>query len=182
MAMMPPNCWPDRHMPVILDVSAIINLNGTGCAATILRAIAHEMIVPEEVAFELDDGVQNGRRDADQLRELITADLVRRAVLGVAGKSIFEELTIGASVETLDDGEAATIALAAELGGAAIVDEIKGRRVGGLKQPKVPLIGSIEMFAQADVQKALGLRLADAIFGALAQARMHVLPEYHDLH
>lgn len=180
MAMTPPSCWPDRHVPVIMDASAVINLNGTGCAAQILRALANQMIVPEEVVFELEDGVRNGRRDAERLGELIEAGLVRRSGLGNVGKLIFEELTIGASIETLDDGEAATIALAAELGGAAILDEIKGRRICAVKQPKVPLIGSIEILAQAHVQAALGSGLGEAMFAALEQARMHVLPEYHD--
>lgn len=178
MAMTPPSCWPDHNVPIIMDASAVINLNGTGVAREILSALRHDMVVAEEVIYELEDGTRNGRRDAARLEELIAAGLVRRALLGEAGKPIFERLTIGASVETLEDGEAATIALAVELSGAAIVDESKGRRICGLRQLSVPLITSVEMLAHADVQADLGDRLAVAVFAALTQARMQVLPQY----
>ena len=177
-AMTPPSYWPDRPVPIIMDASAVINLNGTGRARQILLALARDMIVAEEVIHELETGTQNGRRDAEHLAELIAAGLVRRATLGAVSKPIFEELTIGPSVDTLDDGEAATVALAAELSGAVIIDESKGRRICGLKQPNVVLIGSIEMLAHGDVQAALGDSLADAVFAALTQTRMQVLAQY----
>lgn len=179
MAMTPPSCWPDPSVPVALDTSAVINLNGTGFAAEILRALGREIIVVDEVAWDLDKGVASGRRDADRLQELIAAGLVRRASLGEAGETHFEWLSIGATEDTLDDGEAATIALAAELGCAAMLDESKGRRLCKARHPSVSLIGSIEMFTHPDVQRHLGERLGDALYGALTSARMHVLPEFH---
>ena len=180
MAMTPPSCWPNRNIPVALDASAVINLNATGQAAEILRAIRHEVIVVDEVAYDLKKGIASGRRDADRLDELIATGLIRRAALGEPGKSFFEWLSIGTGLDTLDDGEAATIALAAELACAAMVDERKGRRLCRFRHPSDPLLGSIDIFVQVNVQRQLGERLADALFGALTNARMHVLPEYHD--
>ncbi|MGE0769470.1 MAG: hypothetical protein AB7L90_23775 [Hyphomicrobiaceae bacterium] len=180
MAMTPPNYWPNRKIPVALDASAIINLNGTGQAAEILRALGHKVIVVDEVTYDLQKGIASGRRDADRLDELVATGLIRRAALGEPGKAIFEWLSIGSGLDTLDDGEAATIALAAELACAAMVDESKGRRLCRLRHPSVPLLGSIDFFAQIEVQRQLGERLANALFGALTNARMHVLPEYDD--
>ena len=129
MAMVPPSCWSDRAVPVALDTSAVINLNATGHAPAILRALAREIIVVDEVAYDLSKGIATGRRDAEHLEQLVAAGLIRRAALGEPGKAFFEWLSIGAGDDTLDDGEAATIALAAELGCAAMVDESKGRRL-----------------------------------------------------
>jgi predicted nucleic acid-binding protein len=177
--MTPPSFWPDPSVPIALDTSAVINLNGSGVAPDILRALGRETMVVDEVAWDLEKGIANGRRDAERLRELVAAGLIRRAVLGEAGKAHFEWLSIGASEDTLDDGEAATIALAAELGCAAMLDESKGRRLCKARHPSVPLLGSIEMFTHPDVQRHLGQGLGDALYGALTTARMHVLPEFH---
>lgn len=179
MAMTPPSCWPDPSVPVALDTSAVINLNGTGFAPDILRALGRDVIVVDEVACDLDKGVASGRRDAERLQEIVAAGLIRRASLGKVGETHFEWLSIGAGEDTLDDGEAATIALAAELGCAAMLDESKGRRLCKVRHPSVSLIGSIEMFTHPDVQRHLGERLGDALYGALTSARMHVLPEFH---
>ena len=177
--MTPPSCWPDRAVPVALDTSAVINLNATGHAPAILRALAREIIVVDEVAYDLSKGIATGRRDAEHLEQLVAAGLIRRAALGEPGKAFFEWLSIGAGDDTLDDGEAATIALAAELGCAAMVDESKGRRLCKSRHSSVPLVGSIEIFTQADVRRELGDRLGEALYGALTVARMHVLSDHH---
>jgi predicted nucleic acid-binding protein len=179
MAMTPPSFWPDPPVPVALDTSAVINLNGSGFAPNILRALGRETIVVDEVVWDLEKGIANGRGDAERLQELLASGLIRRASLGDAGKGHFEWLSIGASEDTLDDGEAATIALAAELGCAAMLDESKGRRLCKTRHPSVYLLGSIEMFTHPDVQGRLGERLGDAVYGAMTIARMHVLPEFH---
>jgi predicted nucleic acid-binding protein len=179
MAMTPPSFWPDGSVPAALDTSAVINLNASGLAPEIVRALAREIVVVDEVAWDLDKGMASGRRDAERLQELVAAGLVRRASLGEAGANHFEWLSIGAGEDTLDDGEAATIALAAELGCAAMLDEAKGRRLCKARHPSVPLLGSIEMFTHPGVQRCLGERLGDALYGALTTARMHVLPEFH---
>jgi predicted nucleic acid-binding protein len=179
MAMTPPSCWPDPSVPAALDTSAVINLNGTGLARDILRALSREIIVVDEVELDLGKGVATGRRDAEHLQELVTAGLIRRVCLGETGKGHFEWLSIGAGEDTLDDGEAATIALAAEIGCAAMLDESKGRRLCKARHPSVPLLGSIEMFTHPDVGRHLGERLGDALYGALTTPRMHVLPEFH---
>lgn len=177
--MTPPSSWPDGDVPIILDASAVINLNGSGAARSILNALRQRVVVAEDVTEELARGTANGRRDAELLEELIAQKIVTRCALGASGLALFEMLTIGPSAMTLEDGEAATIALALEISGAAIIDESKGRRLAAQFAPSVPLIGSIEVFCHPLVQNALGVALADAVFGALQQARMQVLASHH---
>jgi predicted nucleic acid-binding protein len=162
-----------------VDTSAVINLNSTGFAPEIARALAREIVVVDEVAWDLENGVASGRCDAERLQELVAAGMMRRASLGEVGASHFEWLSIGAGEDTLDDGEAATIALAAELGGAAMLDEGKGRRLCKSRHPSVPLLASIDMFAHPDVGRLLGDRLGDALYAAVTRARMHVPSDHH---
>ncbi|MBY0226149.1 MAG: hypothetical protein K2Q28_10125 [Hyphomicrobium sp.] len=178
--MTPPSSWPDAHGPLILDASAVINLNGSGAARAILEALEGPVVVAEDVIGELERGISNGRRDAELLHDLVAAGLVGRQALGQVGLQIFERLTIGSSAETLEDGEAASIGLALEIGGVAVIDETKGRRLAALTAPAVPLLGSIDLFGHSHVQKALGNDLADVVFRALQQARMQVLVTHHD--
>ncbi len=176
--MTPPSSWPDASVPIILDASAVINLNGSGAASAILSALGRDFIVPQDVYDELKRGATNGRRDFEALDDLIGEKIIRCQDIG-AGYDLFETLTIGPSALTLDDGEAATIALAFELNGAAVVDESKGRRLALQLASGVPLLASVELFCHPVVKNALGGEMADAVFNALQQARMHVLPSHH---
>lgn len=178
--MTPPSSWPDGNLPIVLDASAVINLNGSGAAREILVALGHDVVVAEDVVEELVRGTANGRRDAEALEELVASRFVRRQALGPASLELFETLTVGASAMTLEDGEAATIALALEIGGAAVIDETKGRRLAAQFASPVPLIASIEVFCHPLVQGALGGALADALFSALQRSRMQVLASHHD--
>jgi len=53
------------------DTSAVINLNATGCAREILRALPNRFLVVDVVSKELDRGRHRGRSDADILEKLI---------------------------------------------------------------------------------------------------------------
>jgi predicted nucleic acid-binding protein len=178
--MTPPSSWPDASVPIVLDASAVINLNGSGAAREILAALGRDIVVAEDVVEDLARGKANGRRDAEFLEGLIASRLARRQALASPSLSLFETLTIGPSARTLDDGEAATIALALEIEGAAVIDENKGRRLAAQFAASVPLLGSIELFCHPLVKSALAGTLADAVFGALQRSRMQVLASHYD--
>jgi predicted nucleic acid-binding protein len=171
---------PDDEL-LVIDTSIVINLNATGCAEEILRALPQRVMVLDVVADELDGGRPKGRRDAEKLGELIKAKLVTMAMLGEHGLSHFERLVVGAGSETLDDGEAATIAYALEVGGRAMVDERKATRICASRFPKLSLGCTVDLVAHQAVQSALGApRLADAVHTAMRDARMRVLPHHMD--
>jgi predicted nucleic acid-binding protein len=164
---------------IVLDASAVINLNATGRAAEILVALGSRFVVSDEVIAELAQSAKNGRRDGVMLATLIVSGLVQRASLGETALDAFENLVVGGAAETLDDGEAATIALALELNGCAVIDECKGRKICGVRYPSLTLMSSIQIICNQRVEASIGSGgLKDAVFAALTGARMHVLPEY----
>ncbi len=179
--MTPPSYWPDDGAPIVTDASAVINLNATGHACEILKAIQHPFVVAEEVVTELALGIDNGRQDAAALDRLLARGAITKVGLGTVARDAYEALIIGSAAETLDDGEAATIALAAEIGGTPVIDETKGRRICAMRHPSLRPIGSVDLLAHPRLVSAFGTDvLADIVFAALTGARMHVHASHFD--
>ena len=72
---------------------------------------------------------RNGRNDADALCTLAATGLVEIVRLGNVGIGYFTALVSGSAAQTLDDGEAATIAYALECSATALIDERKANRI-----------------------------------------------------
>jgi len=161
------------------DTSAVINLNATGCAREILRALPNRFLVVDVVSKELDRGRHRGRSDADILEKLIAEKLVEIVSLDEDAEEHFERLVVGPAAETLDDGEAATIAYAAGKGMTAVIDERKATRLCAVLFPKLRISSTVDILSHADVRRTLGgSLLADAVFYALKNGRMRVLPPH----
>jgi predicted nucleic acid-binding protein len=164
---------------LIADASVVINLNATGRAADIIKALPNPFIVTDNACSELEVGVRNGHRDHAQLLELIDAGLVRRASLGNAGVSIYRALIDGSTLRTLDDGEAATIAYACEAAGVALIDERKAWTLCTASFPALVVASTVELLTHNSIAAALGeAGQADALTNALMMARMRVPPEH----
>jgi predicted nucleic acid-binding protein len=173
--------FPANGGPLVADASAVINLNATGCAPAIIKALPTRIVVVDVIPGELDTGRNRGRLDADRLQGLVAAGLVSLVPLGDQGWDYFEGMVSGPAAETLDDGEAATIAYAAEQGAVAVIDETKATRISGVKFPGVQLISSVDMLLHAEIRHALGeAAFVDAVFAALRDARMAVFPRHYD--
>ena len=172
------SCLDDRTAPVVADTSVVINLNATGCAETILRALPNRCVVVEQVSLELQVGRRTGRPDADALAVLIQENLIEHTQLGEVGMLHFADLVTGSAAETLDDGEAATIACAIERRAVPLVDERKANRICTERFPGLGIGCTVDVLAQRHVQAALGGGLADAVFSALDRGRMRV-PDHH---
>jgi predicted nucleic acid-binding protein len=164
---------------VVADTSVIINLNATERASDILGSLPFRILVTEIVAGELSDDRRTGRPDAKLLDALIRTGQVRIVPLDEAGLDIFSELVVGPARETLDDGEASTIAYAVQHAIAPVIDERKGLKICGLRFPSLRPKCTVDLFAEPAVMQALGGGpLGDAIFLALRNARMRVAPEH----
>lgn len=164
---------------LVADTSTVINLNATGCAERILQALPCRVVVVDTAADELQDGGPRGRNDASKLAALVRANLIEVVALDDSGLVHFEGLVIGEASETLDDGEAATIAFAAQAGAFAVIDERKALRLCASRFPQVRLGCTVDLFAHPAVERALGASaFADAIHRALVEARMRVLPHH----
>ena len=143
------SCLDERPAPVVADTSVVINLNATGCSEAILGALPNRCVVVYE-----------------------------SAQLGDVGTSHFAGLVGGAAADTLDDGEAATIACAIERSTIALIDDRKAIRICAERFPHLAVGCTVDVLAQHHVQAALGRRLADAVFNALDRGRMRVPERY----
>ena len=85
------SCLDERTAAVVADTSVIINLNATGCAEAILRALPNRCLVVDDVSLELQIGRETGRRDADALAMLIEQHHVEQVRLGDPGICHFRE-------------------------------------------------------------------------------------------
>jgi predicted nucleic acid-binding protein len=146
----------DPAAPLVADASTIINLVASGSAEAVIAALPNRFVVVDVVPRELE----------------IVA-------LPDEAASWFEELVVGSAVETLDDGEAATIACALALGGTALIDERKATRICAERFPQLRVACTVDLLTHPIIQERLGLALlADAVFRALRDGRMGVAPRH----
>jgi predicted nucleic acid-binding protein len=177
--MRPQSCLCEGPALIVVDASTAINLNATGAALQILRALPHRAVVPEIVLNELQSGAETGRDDYERTMQLIKAEHMAVVALGAIGTQYFETLVIGDAIATLDDGEAATIAHALEVGGIAVVDERKARRICGQRFTGLQLATTMDILTFPEVETVLGKStLSDVIFCALKSARMRITPSF----
>ena len=177
--MTPLCCLRESAATLVADTSAVINLNATGYAAEILRAIPNKVVVVDMVPPELQAGHGKGHTDAERMQELIRGGLLRVVSLGGSGWGYFGELVAGPASETLGDGEAGTLAYAAENGASAVIDERKAIRVARCKLPEVVTASTVDILCHPAVLVALEREaLALAVFQALRDARMRVLDHH----
>jgi predicted nucleic acid-binding protein len=172
-------CLTDPAALVVADASVIISLNATGCAPEIIRALPNRLVVVDVVPAELDTGRPRGRQDADRLNDLVAAGLLDITKLGDAAEQHFESLVVGPAAETLDDGEAATIAYAVAHGAVPLIDERKANRICAERFASLRVGCTVDIFAHPSVLHAIGQEgLADAVANALQVARMRVLSHH----
>ena len=173
------SCLNDLSVPVVADTSVVINLNATEYAEAILNALPNRFLVVSEVRLELEEDRQTGRNDSAALAALVASGRAEIVRLGDGGIQHFSSLVSGPAAQTLDDGEAATIAYALEHGVISLIDERKANRICVERFAELVTGSTVDLLAQDDVQAALGRdRLADAVFNALYYGRMRVLPHH----
>ncbi len=113
--------------------------------------------------------------------ELVTAGVIDIVKLGEPAAECFESLVIGPAADTLDDGEAATIAYAMNLNAIAVIDERKANRICAQRFPELRLGSTVDILAHPNVRKRLGKdELAKAVFMALCDGRMRVFSQHLD--
>jgi predicted nucleic acid-binding protein len=166
-----------RPETITADASTVINLNATGRARDIVQALGSRFVVVDVVQVELEAGRRSGRRDADLLNGLLADRLFELVQLDAAAMVHFENLVIGSAIETLDDGEAATIAYSITAGATAAIDERKATAMCSQRFPALSVCSTVDILARPDVQNSLGNdELSAAVFQALMHGRMRVLP------
>jgi predicted nucleic acid-binding protein len=179
--MRSPTFLTDPLIPLVADSSTVINLIATGCGPAIIAAVPNRILAVDVIPGELDTGRQQGYPHADALQGLVAAGHIEIVPLSDTGWQHFETLVVGHASETLDDGEAATIAYAAERGAVAIIDERKSSRICAARFPDLGVITTVDVLLHPEVRLKLGERdFADAVFAALRDAKMAVFPHHLD--
>jgi hypothetical protein len=103
--------------------------------------------------------------------------LIKALPLDDGSSGHFERLVAGRTIDTLDDGEAATIACAVAIKGVPIIDERKADQICKERYPDLLVGCTVDIFAHEALSAALGAtKLSEAVVNALLQARMRVLP------
>lgn len=87
----------------------------------------------------------SGRNDADLAQRLVQDELLQFAEFDEKSGATFESLVSGAAETTLDDGEAATLALAVSSLGLAIIDERKAIRIATPHFPTLQLFATVDL-------------------------------------
>lgn len=165
--------------PLVLDTSVLINLYACQYGERILSAIPNDVLVPEVVAGELGHEVSCRDHEYSFLCALVESGIVELSSLSDAEYQIFHELT--STAPTLDDGEAATIAIAASRHIRPVIDEKRGRaRAIVLMQALTPYC-SLDLFRHPKVIAALGNQTAvEALYLVLRDGRMRIPSESAD--
>ena len=171
----------DASVKLVADTSAIINLNATRCARAIILALPNRIVVSDVVSGELANGGKRDRRDLEELRGLVREGLVEIVSLDPHDMTTFERRVVGPAHLTLDDGEAATIAYAHAHTSIAVIDERKATRICREDFPDLKVLSTVDLLSGPAIEAALGrIALSDAVFNALRDARMSVLPHHVD--
>ena len=165
---------PSSWREVVADASAIINLNATNRAGDILGMFPSPPVVTKPVWLELQAGSEQGHLDFQRLEALVLSGSYRIVEVG-AGAALYEALIQGNAGETLDDGEAATIAYGVAYRCSALIDDRKARRICAQRFPSTTIVYTVELLLHRAVRDALGENVqADIVMRALQDARMRV--------
>ena len=141
---------------VVADASVIINLVATGVAGGIVNAFPNRFLTTTNVRRELWEGRGRGYGSWDGLKTLITDGSIEPVELQRSDEPVYRSLVEGAARETLDDGEAATIAYALGRDAAALIDERKARRICAERFPTLHLASTTDLLLHSLVADALG--------------------------
>jgi predicted nucleic acid-binding protein len=175
---MPSPPLADTVAPLVIDTSVVLNLIASNFAVEILNVIPNPVVISSSVLSEID---LNNRRlpNAGTILSGLMQDRIRVIELSPEAERNFESLISGGANETLDDGEAATIASTVELAGISVIDESKATRIIAERFPTLRVVRTTDLFMHRNVFEAIGLaRLSEAVFNALQLARMQVVHEH----
>lgn len=162
----------------IADASVWINLIATGHAHNILRATPIRLRITDVALAELERGRAKGRQAADEMAALLHLGLTDVEALTADDEAIFFSLVSGGAAETLDDGEAATLACAIRLGASALIDEKKATQIAARRFRELEVVSTVDLLLSPEVRTTFGADLGELLFGALTGARMRV-PDHH---
>lgn len=173
------SCLDNLHQPLVLDTSVAINLAAAKARDTMLQALPNRVLIIDVVLEELRGGGRNGHDHYRVIEDLIASERIQVEHLADSAEDIFQRLVFGPTSETVDDGEAATIAYGASHQAITVLDDGKALDISRRLFPALRLAHSIDIFAHSAVRKELGpAAVSEVLFDVLISARMRVLPHH----
>ena len=171
----------DPASSIVLDTSVAISLVASRIGAEVLKVLARPAYMVDIAIDELADAGHRAAEVLAAINDWQRARLLAEVSLGTDALEVFEDLVSGPATETLDDGEAATLAHASIVGAIAIIDEAKARRITAERYPNLLLASTIDILLHPTSERALGREaIAQGVFLALKEARTRVPPEHHE--
>lgn len=171
----------DEATAFVLDASVLINFLGSGAAERLLKALPGPALVADRAFQEVLRDPSGRIFPADIRQTLAETGLVEVRSLDDAQAQLYLELASAPNPDRLDDGEAATVALALGCGATPVLDETKARRVYRSRFPSQPLESTVGLFQRLnDGARLPPNELRSALHQALLHARMHVAPEHRE--
>ena len=123
-------------------------------------------------------GIQTGSANASWTwfkRLVHRLDGITVIDLPAEAEEVYLSLVAGRANQTLDDGEAATLALTLHLSATALIDERKAISIAAARFPVLTVATTTDLLLSAQVSAVLDAeQLADILFAALIEARMRV--------
>lgn len=159
----------DYRLSMVIDTSVVINLHACGHGVQIVAAIPNPILIPRIAVDEL----QFGTAERNFLQSLFDSRLVMPVELDEDEYLVFQELT--SISPTVDDGEAATIAVSHGRNALAIIDDRKGRARATSVIPSSEPGWSLDLLCHFEVISQLGSTVhTEAIYLALHKGRMRI--------
>ena len=169
-----PACGTDAPQQ-IADASVWINLVATGRLAEVLEALSAPIAIAEVALQELERGRTNGHDAYAQISPLVRSGRVEALPISLADEALYLGLVAGGTADTLDDGEAATLVLAAGLSAVALIDERKATTLAKRRFPLLEVRSTTDLLFETLPYEGGNVGpLAEALFAALQRARMRV--------
>ncbi len=167
----------DQIDTVVLDASVAINFLGTAVSRDILAVMPWNVVIERRAHREIRRHPIDGLDHVSELEAWELDGYARVVSLQPQARGIFDDLTAGSLAETLDDGEAATIAYAVSGSERTVpvIDEKKAKRIFHQSWPSRRLLETAGVFQSLVDAGLISNRFAsDSIYAALTNARMHV--------
>lgn len=172
--------FPSVDLPqgaLAFDASALINFLGTGMAEVLLANLGQQVVMAPSALGEVKYHPIRGHDLDGTLGKLKDQGMLIEHPLSENAKAIWWDLLGGDLAGGIDDGEAATIALAVEHARDTIVviDERKATRIFGERWVDRLCVDTVTLLAQVRTRQGIAPEaFADACFSALHHARMRV--------
>ena len=166
-----------RSECLVLDASCLLNLYATGRLREIALVVGMQLEVAEYVLE--NEVIYTWQTDATGAREeAVPVDLTPLGSEGLIRVVRMEhpddQAAFVALAAVVDDGEAATAALAARRGCSVATDDRKARRVFGELMPDVPMVSTLDLLKRwADASQVPGDELREAM-DAMRQSASYV--------